>query len=147
MAYPENTPYLGLHLNGPIQMEPPAAQGAAGAWDVDANSSIIDAAVEQLAGQIPSTNVTTQNSNYLAKASDVVLCDTSAGGFTVTIPLSASNQGKTITVKKTSSDTNVLTITASGSDSLDQFGSSAEVVWHGTSLDFLADGVTTWELT
>jgi hypothetical protein len=146
MPYPEETEFLGLHLNGPLQMEPPAQQGAAGQWDMDANSTIIDEAMQQLADDAGITNVTPQNSNYAAKANDFVLCDTSAGGFTVTIPLSAANAGKPITVKKKSSDTNVLLIVASGSDSLDTLGASVEVIWQGTALDFVADGTATWDL-
>lgn len=102
--------------------------------------------IDEAVGSGGGTNIVTKTADYTAKAGDVVLCDTSAGGFTVTIPLSASNKSKAITVKKKSADSNVLTIAASGSDSLDTFGATITTNQPGTALDFLGDGTATWEL-
>ncbi len=73
----------------------------------------------------------------------MVLCDTSGGGFAVTIPLSASNTKKSIRVLKTSSDLNTLTPTASGSDTI---SGSATQPFNGqyTDMEITADGTATW---
>jgi hypothetical protein len=112
-------------------------------FDLDLNMEILDAAVGTGVTIPTVVNVT---GNYTASAGQIVLCDTSGGDFSVTLPLSAANKGKPITVKKKSTDSNVLTVAASGSDSLDTFGSTVSTNQPGTSLDFAADGVTTWEL-
>ncbi len=133
------TPNLGLLLSG---HGADTHNDGTSAFDLDTNMQIIDEAVGSGGG----TNIVTKTADYTAKAGDVVLCDTSAGGFTVTIPLSASNKSKAITVKKKSADSNVLTIAASGSDSLDTFGATITTNQPGTALDFLGDGTATWEL-
>ncbi len=88
-------------------------------------------------------NVVSKTANYTAVAGDMVLCDTSGGGFAVTIPLSASNTKKSIRVLKTSSDLNTLTPTASGSDTI---SGSATQPFNGqyTDMEITADGTATW---
>ena len=54
------------------------------------------------------------------------LCDTSSGAITVNLPAGSSNQDKTITVKKTTNDTNQITISPNGSDTID--GDSSLVI-------------------
>ena len=89
---------------------------------------------------------TIQTSAYAAEAQDLVLCNTSGGGFTVTLPLSASNKGATIIIKKISSDTNLLTVATSGSDVID--GHANELIaFSKTSMSIIADGISIWEIT
>jgi len=54
--------------------------------------------------------VVTKVAAYLAAVGDLVLCDTSGGGFPVTLPTAIGNSGKSVTVKKISSDGNELTL-------------------------------------
>lgn len=86
-----------------------------------------------------------KNSAYLAVANDYVLCDTSGGGFTVTLPVSAVNKGLSINVKKISSDHNTLTIANSGADTIDE-GPAVGTYQPNTSITFTADGITNWDI-
>jgi hypothetical protein len=90
-------------------------------------------------------NVVLKTSNYNAVANDFVECDTSGGGFTVTLPLSAANGGKTITVKKISNDTNVLTIACSGADSIDSQPTQTTAI-PNTAVENMADGFASWRI-
>lgn len=55
---------------------------------------------------------------YTAKPWDVVRCDPTAGGFTVTIPRSQVDNAE-IVIKNASDSTNTITILPSGQDTLD----------------------------
>jgi len=90
-------------------------------------------------------SVVTKTGNWTAIAKQTVLCDTSAGGFTVTLPASASNATFPITVKKISSDFNVLTVATTGGDTIDG-DATKEILTPQTSLTAQADGGTTWEV-
>jgi hypothetical protein len=54
--------------------------------------------------------VVTRVAAYLAAVGELILCDTSGGGFPVTLPTAIGNSGKGVTVKKISSDGNELTL-------------------------------------
>jgi hypothetical protein len=89
------------------------------------------------------TRFVTVTSAYIAVAGDFVLCDTSAGGFTVTMPLSTSNAKRNICVKKVSLDVNVLTLATSGSDTID-LQSTQIVTQQNTAVLMVADGSAEW---
>lgn len=86
-------------------------------------------------------NTTSQTTTYSANPGDMVLADTSSGGFTVTLPLAASNLNSSIRVKKISSDGNNITVAAA--DNID--GSSTQV-WSSqySELEAISDGTTWW---
>lgn len=64
--------------------------------------------------------VKTVATTYTATAVDkVLLASTSGGAWTLSLPAAADSWGKTLTVKKTSSDTNALTIDANSSETID----------------------------
>jgi len=90
-------------------------------------------------------NVVLKTAAYLAAAGDFVECDTSLGGFTVTLPASATNKGKTIIIKKISSDANTLTIACSGSDTLDG-NATSPVNIPQTAVESTADGIISWRV-
>lgn len=97
--------------------------------------------------QIPtfSVQIVNENSNYSAQPGDIVLCDTSAGGFTVTMPASATNSTRRIVVKKISTDNNALIIVPSGLDSID--GAASQIILTPkTAIEMVADGSATWEI-
>ena len=57
-----------------------------------------------------------KTANYTATTSDnTIPCDTSGGGFTITLPASP-DEGQIINVKKTSTDANTLTIDGNGNN-------------------------------
>src|SRR5208283_946539 len=124
------TPNLGLSLKG---MDPIIAE----------DFVLIDTAFASVGGSGFPTRFITVTSAYVAVAGDFVLCNTTAGGFTVTLPLSGANVKSNICVKKISSDQNVLTIAASGSDSIDA-QSSWVTTQQNTSMLVTADGTTNW---
>lgn len=88
-------------------------------------------------------NTVSKNSNYTAVANDMVLADTSGGGFTVTLPVSASNINKSIRVKKISSDANALVIARSSADHIDG-QTSQTITGQYTNIEMIADGGTNW---
>lgn len=92
-----------------------------------------------------SQRIVSKATNYTAVAGDIVLCDTSAGGFTVTLPLSVSNAAETVVVKKISSDGNTLTLAASGSDTIDGSATQSLIV-PNTAVQVVADGSLTWDI-
>lgn len=68
----------------------------------------------------PSTTISTKTGAYTVVPQDkVVLCDTTAGAFTVTLPPVATSAGTTVTIKKVSSDANLLTIDGNSSETID----------------------------
>lgn len=62
------------------------------------------------------TPTATKTSAYTAVAGDLVICDTTSGGFTVTLPAAAP--GVYVGVRKTDSGTNTVTINAAGTDTI-----------------------------
>lgn len=87
-------------------------------------------------------NATSQNANYAAALGDLVISDTSAGGFTVTLPDATSSARRMVSVQKNSTDGNTLTIAPSGADTVSG-GPSATIAVPKTVLTFVAFG-TDW---
>lgn len=66
--------------------------------------------------------VTTKSANYTILDGDTfrtILCDATAGAFTITLPAVATNSNRQITFKKTDSGTNTVTIARAGSATID----------------------------
>lgn len=100
---------------------------------VDSNGNLVAATV----------NSTNKSGDYSAVAGDVILADTTSAGFTVTLPLAADNASRLITVKKVSTDSNQLTVTHSGSDTID--GASSQIIVEPyTAVTFISDGTSWW---
>jgi hypothetical protein len=80
-------------------------------------------------------NFITKTANYSAIPQDFVSADTSAGGFTVTLPPANQNINRVIGVKKISSDANAVTISPTGADTIDGAASqSITIQWNSISL-------------
>lgn len=63
-------------------------------------------------------SVVTKTANYTATASDdIILCNTNA--FTITLPAATTSSGKIYYIAKIGSDTNAISITRAGSDTID----------------------------
>ena len=86
-------------------------------------------------------NVITKNANYAASAGDIVLCDTTSGGFMVTLPNAGAAKNKTISVKKVSGDGNNVSVV---STSLIDNGGAAVFSIPFTALTFVSDGAKWW---
>jgi hypothetical protein len=88
-----------------------------------------------------SLSVITKTASYTATTSDdVILCNTNA--LTITLP-AASNTGKTLRIVKIGSDTNSITISRAGSDTID----GVNTITLGSQYDsvqLIADGSATW---
>ncbi len=80
---------------------------------------------------------------YTANAGEVVRVDTSGGLVAITLPLAASYPGATITLKKTTTDSNSMQAARSGSDTVE----GATSVNHTGSREYatyISDGVSDW---
>jgi hypothetical protein len=92
---------------------------------------------------IPIWNTIIETTTYTAVAGDMVLANSAGGGFTVTLPLSSSNKNLSIRVKKTSSDSNTITVARSGADLID--GQTTQIFNRQyTDLEVTADGSGNW---
>lgn len=81
--------------------------------------------------------------NHNAAPWEIILADTTAGGFTVTLPLAATCAGKPITIKKVSGDGNVLLVDAQGAEEID--GSpSLSITGQYVSPTVVSDGTDWW---
>lgn len=72
-----------------------------------------------LAGGVVTTSVVratvTKTATYSVGAlDDLILCDTTAAPFTITIPTAVGATGRTITIKKIASSANALTVASAG---------------------------------
>jgi Zn-dependent alcohol dehydrogenase len=87
------------------------------------------------------TVTASKTGNYTAAANEFVPCDASGGAFTVTLP--AATSGRVVTVKKTDSSTNGVSV-APASGTIDG-AATATVYPQYASLEFIADG-TNWHI-
>lgn len=94
------------------------------------------------------TNITNANSPYIAKYDDwLVICNTSAGSITVTLPTpSASNKGKVYVVKKTASNHSVTINAGEGAVLIDDATSHTTTQKNGYD-QVVSDGTQYWILT
>jgi len=95
---------------------------------------------------IPSTpiwNTITKTTTYTARAGDMVLADTTGGGFTVTLPLSSANANLPVRVKKTSSDGNTVTVGRTSADLIDGQTTQTFTAQY-TAIEVLSDGAGNW---
>lgn len=87
-----------------------------------------------------SLSVVTKTSNYnIATSDDVILCDSSGAGFSLTLPPVSSSPFKFYTVRKIQNDFNTVTITPDGGDSFEE-GSDIELSTVKESAQFISNG-------
>ena len=89
------------------------------------------------------TVTATKTSGYTAAANELVVCNASGGGFTVTLPAASGNSGKKVGIKKIVTDTsfNQITIDGNGSETIDgaltrklnTFGEYMELICDGSN--------------
>jgi hypothetical protein len=89
-------------------------------------------------------NVTKKTGAYTATANDFLIrCDTSAAGFTVTLPPAAGARGQLLNIKKISTDANTLTIKANGTEMID--GANTVTTTTPANYKLMSDG-TGWNI-
>lgn len=91
-------------------------------------------------------NVRTETTTYTATLNDeVILCDTSGGAFTLTLPAASGNSGKIYEIKYTDSGfANALTIDGDGSETID--GSTTTTLnTQNETIKIICDG-SNWEV-
>jgi len=92
-------------------------------WATAQAVAIINAAVRAAvggAGGASNYTVTAvKTATYTVAISEWVRCNASGGGFTVNLPTAVGNAGKGITIKKTTSTANVVTVDGAGSETID----------------------------
>lgn len=97
----------------------------------------------------PSTSrkaVTSKTTTYTATIADeYILCDTSGGAWTLTLPTAVGNKGKEFVIKYTDSNiANALTVDGNGSETID--GSTTTTLnTQGETLKIISDG-SNWEI-
>jgi hypothetical protein len=92
------------------------------------------------------SNVATLSSaTTLTLSNDVVLCNTTSAGFTVTLPSAVTTSGKTFVIKKTSSDTNILTVATTSAQTID--GASTALLFVGNEEITLQSNGSNWIIT
>lgn len=91
--------------------------------------------------------VSNKTTNYTVTTSDrdkLLTCDTSGGGFTVTLLAAATaGAGFNLKIKKSSNDSNTLTVTANGAELID-FANSVATTNGGAYLEVNCDGTQWW---
>lgn len=81
---------------------------------------------------------------YTVKSSDkVLLVDASGGGVTLTLPAAASAKNSDVTIKKTDTTGNAVTIDGNGSETIDG-GLTAVIVTPYVALRLYCDGTEWW---
>lgn len=87
-------------------------------------------------------DVQTKTAAYTAVATDrLVLCDASGGAFTVTLP--AANASGALSVKKTDSTANAVTVARAGADTLDG-GTTFDLTAQNHAAMLMSDGSSAW---
>lgn len=81
---------------------------------------------------------------YTATATDnVIICSAASASFTVTLPAVASSTNKTLTIKKTDSSANTVTIDGNASETIDGLLTQVLSVQY-QSMTIICDGTTWW---
>ena len=85
-----------------------------------------------------------KTANYTASIGELVRCDPTGGGFTVTLPAAAGLTGKSLTIKNSSDAVDDIVIEPAGSDTID--GQPDITIQSArAALTFLSNG-TNWEI-
>lgn len=111
------------------------------------NSSVLTFDTSGIASFEPKSKIAvsgSKTSNYTATAADtLILCD-STSAFTVTLPAAASSTGKTLIIKKTTSDFNAVTIDGNASETIDG-ATTTTINTQYESLEIACDG-SNWHI-
>lgn len=116
--------YSKLNLATSIVNTDVSASAAIAYSKLNLSASIVNADISSSASiarsKISRPTVNPRTSNYTATTGDnYIFCDTSSGGFTVSLFTTGSGSGFELTIVKLSGDNNVVTIDGNGSQTID----------------------------
>lgn len=98
-----------------------------------------------LMGRAKTLKVQSKTTTYTALITDdVILCDTSGGAWTLTLPAAATSGGKRYFVKKTESSANALTIDGNSSETIDG-ATTTTLDTENESIEIVCDG-SNWQI-
>ena len=106
---------------------------------VDANGNI------GINGPITTTVVTKTDAYTIVALDSTILADASSGAFTITLPTASGIDGRQYTIKKIDDSTNIVTVKADGTDTIDGLNSQSLANQY-ESMTLVADG-TNWNIT
>lgn len=97
------------------------------------------------AGFLPSGNVQSKTGTYTVLAGDyLILCDTTGGAFTVTLPAAAASRGKHVVVQQTGAGgVNAVTVAGNGAELINGANTFVQGVAQFVATHFYCDG-TKW---
>ena len=88
----------------------------------------------------------TKASDYtIVSADNVILCNASAGAFTITLPTAVGRSGKMYNIKKIDSTSNIVTVDGDGTETIDD-GLTADLTVQYESITVVSDGTEWWIL-
>jgi len=94
--------------------------------------------------------VVTKTTTYsVVSADDLVLCDTSGGAWTLTLPAANAFTGKVVKIIKSETSANALTVSRAGSDTITWPGggtgvTSLKLATVGDSIELISNGSSVW---
>ena len=89
-------------------------------------------------------NVVAKTGAYtVTTADDVVVCDSSGGAFTITLFTAVGNTGKVLTIKKTDSSSNAVTVDGASSETIDG-ATTVGIVAQNDAVKIVSDGTEWW---
>lgn len=90
-------------------------------------------------------SVTSKTTTYTVTTSDdVILCSTSGGAWTLTLPTAVGNSGKAFRIVKTEASTNLLTVDGDGSETING-AANRKMVTIGEAITIVSDGAN-WQI-
>jgi hypothetical protein len=98
-------------------------------------------AIQQLAQKIiaPLEITSTKTAAYSATIGELVLCNPTGGGFTVTLPTAEDRPGRYIAIKNASGSTNTITVDGADSETIDGAANKTITTAYGSML-LISDG-------
>ena len=99
--------------------------------------------VDRLDGQPKYKPTVSKTAAYTADYQELVICDPSGGGFTVTLPYANGHVGEQVVVKNNTTSTNTITIAASGTETVDG-AATTSIASSRSSLTFAATLESAW---
>jgi hypothetical protein len=122
--------------------------GAAVVRNADASINVGEvncAGINNTSGDYQPITTSAKTTTYAVGVNDkTVTCNATAGAFAVTLPAVAANTNRIITVKKTDSSGNAVTVTGNGSETIDGSNTHALSAQYST-VTVQSDGAT-WQI-
>lgn len=117
-------------------------------WNILNGPSFTDDSVNQRLdvdfSVIGYTVTATKTANYTAADGEVVMCDPSGGGFTVTLPAGNSAKRQQVAVKNDTNSTNTITVDTPGAETIDGVATDSIASARGFTVYISGEDRTDW---